>query len=99
MPPLYDAMADIHTCETFVWPPKNIGTKNKEWPLGEVKWAWHRKSRDMWACLAVTWTRGWGSVQSATKRTGLETRLGGAGLVNAGLARDHFSAFLPSYIT
>ena len=22
-----------------------IGIKNKERPLGEIKWAWHRKSR------------------------------------------------------
>ena len=26
-----------------------FGIKNKERPLGEGKWAWHRKSRGTWA--------------------------------------------------
>ena len=84
---------------------KRLRIENKERPVGKVKWVGVLKSRGKWAghCDRFgTWVghsylraRKLLAVQLATY-VGLETRLGGAGLVNAGLTRDNFSVFLPS---
>ena len=68
---------------------KILWIKNKERPLGEVKWAWHRKSRETWAgpCNHLdTWV-GLSflellaiAVQTANAQ---KTEVGGAGHVNA----------------